>query len=534
MDIATNNLISMLVAIPMAAGILTIALRGAIWAQRAVGVIALTALSGLAIWFLATLPAGSNLVVSQMGGWDLPFGIATSIDGVSGPLLVVTAVIALACFIASWNMVESRLERGWFHPLFHFLVMGVNFSFLTADLFNLFVAFEIMLMASYAMLGLQSTREQLGQAYKYLALNLVASTVFVLGAGLMYGLVGTLNFADLARIVQESRTGGAPLPVGFEAVAVLMIFVFAMKAAVFPLWFWLPDVYPTLSGPIAAMFTALLSKVGVYAVLRTYPLIFSGGVGGSSTALSAILPMAAGATMILAILGAIGSTSLRRLLAFVLMSHVGYLLFGVVVGTAASMGGTVLYMTQEMLVMAGLMLCCAAVEKHAGTDDLRELGGLYRRAPVLSAIVLVLLFALMSMPPFPGFFGKALILREGLADHRWLLSGLTVATAVLTLLAGLRVWCHGFWMAPRGKGLNPPDGAEIGAAPRLGWALAGASVVCLAAVGIGLASPVTVPMATHAALKLAEPQRYIDATLGRPAPGMRAVVDASITSEVVQ
>lgn len=536
MEVVYNNLICLMVAIPMATAILAIALRGAIVAQRAIGVVSLATLAGLGMWFTATLPDSTNIFVSRMGAWELPFGIAVAIDGVSGPLLAVTAVIGLACFVGAWRMVEPRVERGWFHPLFHFLVMGVNFSFLTADLFNLFVAFEIMLMASYALLVVQSTRPQLAQAYKYLALNLVASTIFVFGAGLLYGLVGTLNFADLARIVQESRTGGAPLPAGFQAVAVLLIFVFAAKSAMFPLWFWLPDVYPTLTGSIAAMFTALLSKVGVYAVLRTYPLILSGGgnEGGVGAALASILPVVAGATMILGILGAVGSTSIRRLLAFVLMSHVGYLVFGIVVGTPASMGGALLYMGQEMLVMAGLMLCCGVVERHAGTDDLRRLGGLYGRAPVLSGIMLVLLLSLCGMPPMPGFFGKAVILREGLAQGHWVLAGLTVATAILTLVAALRVWCHGFWMSPRSGSSGAPEGAELVATPRVAWALLGAGLVCASAITIGLGAPKTIPMTQRAALNLAEPQRFIDGTLGAPEPGVRSVATAHGASEDVR
>jgi len=518
MGVTTNNLITILVAIPMSAAILTIPLRGRILVQRTLGVFALLALTLFAAWFTLTLPPDTNLILSRMGAWELPFGIATAIDGISGPMLLVTALVSLACFVASWSIIEPRLERGWFHPLFHFLVMGLNFSFLTADLFNLFVAFEIMLMASYALLGLGATRAQLGQAYKYLALNLIASTVFVLAAGLMYGLVGTLNLADLARIVHESRTGGAPLPVGFEPVAVLLIFVFATKAAVFPLWFWLPDVYPTLTGPVAAMFGALLSKVGVYAVIRTYPLILSGATGSAASPLELILPIAAGATMILAVLGAIGSTSLRRLLAFVLMSHVGYLLFGIAIGTQASLAGTLIYMTQEMLIMAGLLICVGAIESIAGTDDLRGLGGLAQRAPMLSTIVFVLLIALASLPPMAGFVGKALIVREGFTSHRWILTALVLTTAVLTLLAALRVWCHGFWMTPRGPGLTTPHGATIGARPRISSALAGASIAAIGALVFSFGAPATVPMAMRATLNLVEPQRFIDATLGAQPP----------------
>jgi multicomponent Na+:H+ antiporter subunit D len=198
------------------------------------------------------------------------------------------------------------------------------------------------------------------------------------------------------------------------------------------------------------------------------------------------------------------------------------------------MGGTLLYMAQEMLVMAGLVLCVGAIERHAGTDDLRRMGGLYRRAPVVSVITLVLVLALAGMPPLAGFFGKALILREGIAAGRWVLVFLTISTAVLTLMAALRVWCFGFWMSPRGKSLVAPEGATIGSSPRVGWIVCGAALVLTASIGIGLGAPRTVPMALRGALNLAEPQRLIDATLGAPGPGVRAVVEASNGAEVVR
>jgi multicomponent Na+:H+ antiporter subunit D len=340
MDESMNNWLALLVAIPMLAAIATTLLRPRIASQRVAGVVALGALVAMNAGLCWSLPSGTNLFMSMLGAWPAPFGIAAVYDGLSGALLLVTSVVGLSCYLACFSLLPRRMESGWFHPLYHLLIMGVNFSFLTGDLFNLFVAFEIMLMASYALLTLGSTRAQLSQAYKYVVLNLLGSTVFVLSAGLVYGMMGTLNYADLARLVAEAHATGEALPAGFQSVSVLLLFVFALKAAVFPLWFWLPDTYHTMPAPIAGAFAALLSKVGVYAILRLYPMAFGSPLLEGSPASSVILPLAAGFTMVIAIVGAIGATTMRRILAMVLMAHVGYLLFGVALMTGPAHAAT--------------------------------------------------------------------------------------------------------------------------------------------------------------------------------------------------
>jgi len=270
-----NNWIVLLMAFPMGAGILTTLLRGHVTSQRLVGIVSLSSTLLLSILFLVKMDGPQSMLFSRVGEWNPPYGIAIVFDGVSGILLVVSSLVALACYLHSFSVLDRRIEKGWFHPLFHLLMMGVNFAFLTGDLFNLFVAFEIMLMASYALLTLGATRAQLSQAYKYVILNLIGSTIFVLGAGIVYGMMGTLNYADLARIVAEAHASNEALPRGFQSVAVMLLLVFGLKGAIFPLWFWLPDTYHTLPTSISGLFAALLSKIGVYAILRLFPMVFA-------------------------------------------------------------------------------------------------------------------------------------------------------------------------------------------------------------------------------------------------------------------
>ncbi len=517
----TNNLIALVVAVPFVAGILTTTLRGHIRSQRAVGVIALLALLAANALFMMGLPGGSEaLWTSDAGAWPAPFGIALVYDKLSGLLMTVASVVALGCFIYSCGTLDRRIERGWFHPLFHLLIMGVNFSFLTGDLFNLFVSFEIMLMASYAMLCLGGSKQQVSQAYKYILLNLIGSTVFVLGAGLVYGVAGTLNMADLARIAASD----SPPPPIFHALAVVLLFVFALKAAVFPLWFWLPDTYHTLPTPIVAMFAALLSKVGVYAVLRLFPGIFAAPGMLEDSIIPVILAIAAGATMVVAILGALATRQAKRALALLLIAHVGYLIFGIAVGVNAgapnAFAGVLFYMTQEMILMAGLFLAVGLIERFTDTDDTSVFSGLMARSPALAVLCFVLAASFIGFPPLSGFYGKAMLVREGIASDNIPLAIATLFTAALTLFVMMRLWAGAFWGAPRGPGIDLPAGAKWGANPLPRQAVFATTMLAGVSVAYAAMAGPMMRLATEATAELNAPRSYVTAVLGEHAwPG---------------
>ncbi len=514
------DLIPLLVATPMAAGVLTTLLRGWIPAQRFVGAVSLAlTITMAAYWMIQTQTTPT--FVTQSGGWKAPFGISIVFDGLSGMLIIAANIVAAACFIHSFGSISRRHERGWFHPLFHMMLMGINFSFLTGDLFNLFVAFEIVLMSSYALICLGGSRQQLTQAYKYVMLNLIGSTFFVLGAGLVYGMMGTLNLADLARIVAETQANGEALPPGFFAVGLMLLFVFSLKAAVFPLWFWLPDTYHTCPIAIAAMFGGLLTKVGVYTLMRVFPMIFIATEIRTESILTTVLMAGAGATMLLAILGAVAMRNIRRLLALVLVSHIGYLVFGVAVMTDASLAGSLFYMVQHMLVMAGLFLCCGVIEKIGGTDDLKNLGGLHQKAPWLSVLFFVCAIALAGLPPLPGFYGKLTIIREGFTIDRpgaWMLSVIAMITSVLTLMAMAKVWALTFWMPPREDAEESP---QIGHRPPRQFetapAYVGVVMLTSAAILMAVFAPAIMRKAESSVISLNDPEPYVAAVLGEEA-----------------
>ncbi len=512
--------IVLLVVIPMAAGIVTTFTRRRFALSRAIGIGSLLATLALSAGWLAQTSSGS-IMPTQMGGWPAPFGITIVFDGISGLLIVTTQLVALAALIYASGSLSPLTERRWFHPLTHLLVMGVNYSFLTGDLFNLFVAFEVMLMSSYALLCAGGSRRQMTQAFKYVMLNLIASGFFVLGAGLIYGMMGTLNYADLAREVASSAApGGEPLPAAFPAVATMLLFVFALKAAAFPLWFWLPDTYHTTPIPVAALFGGLLTKVGVYAMLRLMPMVFAAPAAREESPITLILTVAAGATMFLGALCALAMRSVRRVIAMILVSGVGVPLMGIALLTPEALGGALFYSAQSMLTVAALFLCCGIMERLSGTDDLDKLGGLHRRAPWLSALFLIAAMSTVGLPPLSGFYGKLAILRDALGPGAAMSAAWTVmavillATSALTLVVMAKLYARIFWVSPEGEPATQSRLAFPGRTSGLRAAYLSAGLLVAGAVGIGLAPEPLLSTAMSATAELNEPRGYVTAVLG--------------------
>ncbi|MFW5652915.1 MAG: proton-conducting transporter membrane subunit [Planctomycetota bacterium] len=482
----TNNFIILLIVIPLGTGILSLLLIDRLRLARLVGTLSLMSTAAISIYLLTQLYHDGAIFTSQMGDWPAPFGISVVFDSLSGLLLAAASVVALGSYVHSYSTMSDALERRYYHPLMQFLMFGVNLSFLTGDLFNLFVAFEIMLMASYALLTLGASRRQMSQAYKYVMLNLIASALFVISAGIVYGLMGTLNFADLARIVAEHKASGEPLPLGFRAVSLMFLFVFGLKGAIFPLWFWLPDTYYTTPISIAGLFAGMLTKVGIYATLRTFPMIFAQMEAGQLV--MPIIAVSAAFTMFLGVLGAVSMHEVRRILAIHVISQVGYMVFGIAVMSAAAMAGCLFYMIQHMVVKCALFLCCGIMERYAGSDDLNKIGGVLKRDWLLGLLFFIAAMSLVGLPPLSGFFGKMVIIAEGWNGF-WVLSMFGLLTGALTLLSMLKIWGYGYWGPPQGDHAEVPVGARRVRRYRSGYVGIGILVVTALFLGFG-ANPV--------------------------------------------
>jgi multicomponent Na+:H+ antiporter subunit D len=401
----------------------------------------------------------------------------------------------------SIQAIDQERERFGYYPLLLILLMGVCGAFLTGDIFNLYVWFEVLLIASFVLLALGSERAQMEGALKYVTINLLASTLFLVAVGLLYAEVGTLNMADLARVLPQADSPGL-----ITAIAALFLLAFGIKAAMFPLYFWLPAAYHTPPPAVSAIFAGLLTKVGVYALLRTFTLIFVGDVGYTHS----IVLAAAGVTMVVGILGALAQTELRRILSFLIVSHIGFAVMGLGLYTPAGLAGAVLYIVEDMVVLTALFLASGIIAQATPDDNIQDLGGLYKSAPLFALLFLLPALSLSGVPPLSGFFAKLALLQASLAIGQYGIVAAALLTSVLTLLAVSRLWSEIFWKPyPRRRPLALP---RFTARNAMLWAplAALAAAVVLLGVAIGPAFR----LASEAGQQLFDPSAYLLAVLG--------------------
>jgi multicomponent Na+:H+ antiporter subunit D len=371
----------------------------------------------------------------------------------------------LAVLVYAIGQGEAERNHVGFHPVYLVLAAGVSATFLTGDLFNLFVSFEVMLTASYVLITLGGRRDQVRTGMTYVVVSLVASALFLTALGFVYASAGTVNLADLAGRFAE-------LPVGVrQALALLMLVVFGIKAAVFPLFFWLPDSYPTAPTAVTAIFAGLLTKVGVYAIIRTQTVLLPAGDRPT-----ALLLAIAGATMLVGVLGAIAQNDIKRILSFHIISQIGYMVMGLGFFTVAGVAGAVLYIVHHIIVKTTLFLTSGLVERRSGTGHLDRLGGLVRTAPVMAVLFLVPALSLAGIPPLSGFVAKFALVEAGIRDGQWAVVAVSLLVSLLTLFSMTKIWAGAFWgevaPAPPGRGLPVLMVAPTAALTALGLAVA--------------------------------------------------------------
>ncbi|MEM8875554.1 MAG: proton-conducting transporter membrane subunit [Planctomycetota bacterium] len=495
------------VMLPMVAAVADMLLHKYKKPQRVIAVGTLLGNMVAAIWALAKTSDGTVLV-SQMGNWPAPFGISVIVDMLSAILLAVTSAVMLAVYIYSLRELPRRFAGGYFNPLYLSLLMGVNWAFITGDLFNLFVAFEIFLLSSYGILILGTTPAQMRQAYKYVLLNLFASTLFVAACGLTYGVLGTLNFAEIAALANAGQVPASMVP-----VAGLLLMVFAAKTAAFPLWFWLPDTYPTLPPAMGGLFSGLLTKVGVYTLLRVFIQVLGDVPLIAQLALPLILISAVG-TMFGGVLGAVSSTRIRKILAIHVISQVGYMVLGIGLATKVALAAVVLYVVQHMVVKCALFLCAGLVIGRTGTDDLGRLGGLIKRDVPLAVLFFIAAMSLVGLPPLSGFYGKFMLITESFARTDWqgyVLGGFAIITGVLTLVSMVKIWNYAFWNKEQPGA--PGDVPIMSNAPNtVGYFATGFLVLIALSVAFGAQGYLN--LANVAAEQMLDAEAYVSAVLG--------------------
>jgi multicomponent Na+:H+ antiporter subunit D len=471
--------------------------------QRWVSLGASAALLGASLYLLAgTL--GGEIFVLELGGWQAPFGIVLVVDRLAAIMLTLAALLGTLIALYSLGTIDRRREAFYYHPLFQVLLMGVCGSFTTGDIFNLFVWFEVMLIASFVLLALGGERPQIEGALKYVTLNLISSAMFLSAIGLLYGAAGSLNFADLS-----VRLADTDQPWLKATLAMLFLTSFGIKSAIFPLFFWLPGSYATPPAPVTAIFAGILTKVGVYAILRTVSLLF---VGAEEVVLPTLIVLSI-PTMVVGVFGAVSQNEFRRILAFHSISQIGYITLGVGLFTPLGIAGSLVFMIHHSLVKTGLFLVSGIVNKLRGTYQLKPLGGLYPAHMSLSILFFVLAMGLAGMPPSSGFVAKLAVIRAALEPGTVLAyvgAGAALFTGIYTMYSMTKIWGEAFWKS------KPEDGAEdkvLSQGDKVSTYVPLASLAALM-LFVGLAAGTVMDISFAAADQVLDTDAYIDAVLG--------------------
>ncbi|MHA1525111.1 MAG: Na+/H+ antiporter subunit D [Alphaproteobacteria bacterium] len=488
------------IVIPLLTAALAIMLRSRVGWQPIIALAGFAATGVMTIVLLVHVAAKGPLALT-MSNWLPPFGITFAVD-MLGALLACVATL-VAGLVAVYGLVDTdvQAQRYGFYPLMLMLLVGINGSFLTGDIFNLYVWFEVMLISSFGLIVIGGTKEQLDGAIKYCFISLIGTTFFLIATGLLYGVAGTLNMADLYSTIR-ALPAHAPL----SGIALLYALAFCIKAAAFPVFFWLPASYHTPKFAVSAVFAGLLTKVGVYALIRTFTIVFAQGPGQ----VFEVLTVVGVATMLVGAMGAMAQNELRRMFGYLVISGVGSMIVGLALHTPQTIAAAIFYAVHSILVITALYLMAGAIFRMAGTTRLRDLGGLYSASPMLAGLFLVLVFAISGFPPFSGFWPKLILVSGGLAAEAYWPSAAVLVTGVLTTIAVGRAWGLVFWRpAPEGRQIQSLDRAQWRG---LVWpvvALVGAIVI------IGFFPAILFDLVATASLSLADPSAYIGAVLGK-------------------
>lgn len=464
-------------------------------AQRSVNAIFIALLLAASVLLLVAVQQQGVLAI-RFGGWDAPFGVVFVADALAAAMAAITGILAAAVMIFGVADIRRREEQAGFYPLLLGMLAGVNGAFLTGDIFNLYVWFEVMLITAMGLLSIGRNRARLDATVRYAVLNLFSTLLFLTGVALLYGATGTLNMADLARVLPETEPS-----INLTLSALLLLCGFGIKAGYFPLFFWLPASYHTASITVSAIFAGLLTKVGVYACFRVFTLIFSVEDSG----IREIVAVLAAGTMLFGVFGAAVQWDVRRILSFHIVSQIGYMLLGLAISTQAALAGAIFYIIHHIIVKANLFLLAGAIHRASGTFDLRKSGGLMYRNPLLAALFLVPALSLAGLPPLSGFWAKFLVIDASFRASEYWLAGLALFVGLLTLYSMTKIWMEAFWKKP----VLPRREARPVPLPML---LAIATLGALTLV-IGFMPQPLIQFSQAAAAALLEPTAYVSAVL---------------------
>lgn len=490
------NIVILPLLVPVIAGLIMIIFPKKIYFQRMLSIIVMLAVGGTSIVLIKQIKT-EGIQVLQAGGWEAPFGISLVADMFSALLVLSTSIVSLFCLLYAFRSIGHEREQHYFYPLFLFLITGVNGSFLTGDIFNLFVCFEVMLISSYVLISLGGTKLQLKESIKYILANIVSSFLFLLAIAYLYGMMGTLNLAHLSLRVAEVGQGGL-----LTTVALLFLIVFGMKAALF-LFFWLPGAYSAPPTAIAAIFSALLTKVGIYAIFRMFTLVFY----HEPQITHLIIGILGALTMILGAIGAVAYWDIKKILTYNVIISVGLIIAGLASFETIGISGSIYYLIHDMIVKALIFLLGGTVIHITGTSNLHDISGLIRNHPFFGWLFFIAALSLAGIPPLSGFLGKVFITRGTFESEYYWLGAIGLFTSLMVLYSLMKIFMNAFW----GETFLSIE-MEKGSPKGLIFPLA-----CLTAmtVALGLGAEGISEYVQIAAEALLNPSLYIEAVMGR-------------------
>lgn len=432
------------------------------------------------------------------GGWVAPFGIVLVIDKLSSLMLLVSSLIALVISLYANRNLSGEISLSRFYFFFFTLNMGVNGAFITGDVFNLYVWFEVMLISSFVLITLGKKKEQLEGGIKYLALNILGSMLFLAGLGLLYGKTGTLNMAHLAEMLKNDHQAALMNP-----SSVLFFVAFGIKAAVFPLYFWLPSSYHTPDITITSLFAGLLTKVGVYTLIRFFTLFFV----QDQEFWHNLLLIIAGLTMVTGGMAAASYYETRRILSYHIISQIGYMIMGLGIFTPLALAGAVFFTIHNMIAKTGTFIAAGLISKIKGTYELKEVGGLYKQYPLLAILFIIPAFALAGFPPISGFYAKFMLLKAGIESGQYLITAIALITGFFTLYSMIKIWNEAFLK-------KQPEVTTVSEVVKLKFAdYLPLAILAAASLLMGIFASPVFDYVMHTGNQLFDPSEYIKAVL---------------------
>lgn len=493
---SNGNVLILPVIIPLLAGMTMIFFRRRVRLQQGLTIAALLAVIGVAVYIIGKV-SSSGIILLEVGGWEAPYGINLVADMLAALLVLTATIVTLMCVLFARGSVSHDHKIHFIYPFMLILLTGVNGSFLTGDIFNLFVFFEVMLISSYVLLSLGGKKLQLRESIKYVIINVVSSTLFVIAIAYLYSITGTLNMAHLSERIAVIGQDGLLTTVSF-----LFLIVFGLKSGLL-LFFWLPGSYSAPPPAVSALFAALLTKVGIYAIIRTFTLLFYHKPEITHTV---ILYMSV-LTMILGALGAVYYWEIKKILAYNVIVAVGFILFGVGTASADAMTGAIFYLIHDMLAKGLIFILGGAIISIFGSDKLKNFSGLLLSKPILGWLFFISALALAGVPPLSGFVGKVMILKGGIAEGHLAIAVVGVMTSLLVLYSVMKIFIHSFWGETlMGEGDEKDTGNSA--------LLPGFLLVTLIVV-MGLGAEWVLQYVNQAAETVMNPSIYIDAVFKR-------------------